>query len=566
MLSVKKSSQINSVLAFPKLKYFIRANTAVALLLFSIFLITFHSNGYADKFLELTAEEYRDQGYALQQKGNLFEALESYTKAIELGLESAVVLNDIGILYEQLGVQAQAERYYLSAVKLDEQYLPAYINLAYLYQKNGHVDRAAKYFKLRYELAGPNDPWAERAKEELLKISPEFKKELLSFEAERLSQEMVEQAHEEFYERILRANEHHKKGEEFLRSHQYRKAFIEFDYALTLTPKNPKVVKSIAEGYAQKGDDLLKNKRYNEAIKTFEKALEFAEEDPTIIGQIDVAKIEMAKQNISKHSDQAMQLLNEGDLKSAEEEIEKLLGIVEKDGKYVDQDLTKFEAIQTVEDHYVFEDRISRSIEHFQKGEAFFNDLKYQRAILEFDQALKLTPKNPKIIALKDQAELELAKLKIKEQSKRALQLLESGDANSARSEVKKMLGAIPGEPIFPVMEGENDRHGLQETRKAFDDRINYSVEHFQKGEMFLNEGKFQQAILEFDRALEVTPKNPKIIEMREQALVELTKLKIKKNSDEAIRLLESGDSVSAKNEIEAILTTIPSESAINSR
>ena len=77
-----------------------------------------------------------------RKKGNLYDALSYYTKAIELGLESPVVYNDMGVLYEQVNLRTKAEQFYLKAMALDDKYLPTYSNLAYYYQADGDQERA----------------------------------------------------------------------------------------------------------------------------------------------------------------------------------------------------------------------------------------------------------------------------------------------------------------------------------------------------------------------------------------------------------------------------------------
>src|SRR3989338_7492967 len=104
--------------------------------LFFISSITFHTFVSAG-ILEDTAEKYRASGYEQQQKGNLNEALANYTKATSMGIENQVIYNDMGVLYENIDMTSRAEHYYLSAIKLDSGYLPAYNNLAYFYQKHG---------------------------------------------------------------------------------------------------------------------------------------------------------------------------------------------------------------------------------------------------------------------------------------------------------------------------------------------------------------------------------------------------------------------------------------------
>ena len=123
-------------------------------LLLFISCITFHTNVSAG-IMEQTAEDYRALGYAEQQKGNINEALAYYTKAATLGVENPALFNDMGVLYEGIDLNSRAKQYYLKAIQSDANYLPAYINLAYLYQRLGRKEKAALYFKI-YKLHYPN--------------------------------------------------------------------------------------------------------------------------------------------------------------------------------------------------------------------------------------------------------------------------------------------------------------------------------------------------------------------------------------------------------------------------
>ena len=83
---------------------------SILVLLIFISCIAFHTIVFAD-ITQQTAEEYRALGYAEQQEGNLNEALSYYTKAISLGLQNSVILNDMGVLYEEIDLYPRAERY-----------------------------------------------------------------------------------------------------------------------------------------------------------------------------------------------------------------------------------------------------------------------------------------------------------------------------------------------------------------------------------------------------------------------------------------------------------------------
>lgn len=257
-------------------------HTSIALLVF-ISCITFHAIVSAD-IQDQAAEQYRTQGYEEQQKGNLNEALGYYTKAVELGLENTVLFNDMGVLYEEVDLNAKAEHYYLKAIASDKHYLPPYINLAYLYQRLGRKKRAAKYFKLRYELGDPNDPWAQKSKEELIKIRPEYRRWAQSLEADSLNKQLAAKFRAEFYQRVQRSQEYYKRGKKLFEDDKYKEAMKEYNLALRLTPENPKI----------------KDAR-NKVV------------------------LELAKESVREQSKQAIERLETGDTVSARHEIQKIL-------------------------------------------------------------------------------------------------------------------------------------------------------------------------------------------------------------------------------------------------
>lgn len=252
-------------------------------LLLTTSLITFQSFVFAATKQE-TAEEYRVKAYEEHQKGNLGEALSYYSKAISLGLENPTVLNDLGVLYEQMGLPARAESYYLQAVKIDKGYLPAYTNLGYLYLSTGNPASALKYFKIRFEQAESDDPWKEKITEEILKLEPEFRQVLIQDEANALHKEIVAKNRQDFYDKVLSAQAHYKKGLTLFKEKKYTQAIDAYDQALSLMPQNPKILKAR-----------------------------------------DKARLELAKKRFQGHSDQVLKMLDAGDTYSAKKEAQKML-------------------------------------------------------------------------------------------------------------------------------------------------------------------------------------------------------------------------------------------------
>lgn len=236
------------------------------------------------------AEEYRIKGYEAQKKGDLDEALSLYIKANEIGLDKASVYNDMGVIYEQLGIDEKAESSYLRAIKTDDKYLPAYSNLAYYYQRKGNLARSASFFKKRIEWGDPDDSWSRRAKSELWSMAdqlPHVKRWLQNQEVVDLNRDLVKKAQREFYVKIKRAQQYYEQGKSLEQEERYQEAIMAYNQALFLTPDNPKVKK--------------------------------ARERVTL---------RITKEDVQKHTDMAMRLLAVGDTASAKMEFRKILSII----------------------------------------------------------------------------------------------------------------------------------------------------------------------------------------------------------------------------------------------
>lgn len=254
-----------------------------AVLILSLSVLTIQSEVFAD-FRDKTAEDYRVKGYEEQQKGSYEKALSLYTKSLSLSPDNPVIFNDMGVLYEHVGMEDQAQRYYLEAIRVDKNYLPPYMNVAYLFERKGDIARAVEYFEKRIQLGKKGDRWTKQAQEEIDRISPERSRKLKREESGRIARELVEQSRKEFMMQIVRADKHYKKGLKFFGRRMYSEALEQYDQALTLTPDNPKVVRA-----------------RREAVE------------------------EQKKRDVHKRTEQALKLLEAGDVESAKEEYNKIL-------------------------------------------------------------------------------------------------------------------------------------------------------------------------------------------------------------------------------------------------
>ncbi|NGX42049.1 MAG: TPR repeat-containing protein YrrB [Chlamydiae bacterium] len=75
--------------------------------------------------------------FTQEQKGHFEKALEEYKKRQEAIADRPEAHLNLGIMYQNLGQNSQAESSYQNAIRLDKDYLPARFNLANLYNAEG---------------------------------------------------------------------------------------------------------------------------------------------------------------------------------------------------------------------------------------------------------------------------------------------------------------------------------------------------------------------------------------------------------------------------------------------
>ncbi len=114
-----------------------------------------------------TAVELRNSGLEMQRAGDFDSAIKYYQQALISDPKYATVHNDLGILYEQKGLDDKAKMEYLNALKINPHYIRAHSNLALLYEKSGDNNKAYYHWKQRAQLGQPDDPWTQKAKKRM---------------------------------------------------------------------------------------------------------------------------------------------------------------------------------------------------------------------------------------------------------------------------------------------------------------------------------------------------------------------------------------------------------------
>ncbi|MFH1874375.1 MAG: tetratricopeptide repeat protein [Pseudomonadota bacterium] len=93
------------------------------------------------------ADLHNNLGLVYQQKGLFANASTEFQKALELDDACVSCFNNFGLLKSSLGEVAEAQKYFEQAISLDPAYPNPYFNLAVLHEKSGDVGNAVKYYR-----------------------------------------------------------------------------------------------------------------------------------------------------------------------------------------------------------------------------------------------------------------------------------------------------------------------------------------------------------------------------------------------------------------------------------
>ena len=258
------------------------------LILFLIFIPIFYSQ--AESLSDQEARKYREEGYQLQQSGDLEGALAYYKKAAQMAPNYVEVLNDLGVVYEALGKDFKAIKTYKKVLEINSKFLPAYSNLAFIYERLQDNKNAVKYWQKRYELGKKGDYWWQVSRDHLIELgsySP-LKEELLQKKVESLFNEFVSQKQIEKDKITESVKVHFELGNKAFFEGDYLKAINAFAVVLSYDNIDEEIrVKTLnlyeqSEVYYIKNEALvntknaleyIKNSDYTSAEKRLQKAI-----------------------------------------------------------------------------------------------------------------------------------------------------------------------------------------------------------------------------------------------------------------------------------------------------
>jgi tetratricopeptide (TPR) repeat protein len=110
-----------------------------------------------DRAVIESADLYLAMGNQFYERGNTETAMHLYERGIGYEPENEFVLNNMGYYYHQQGEDVKAEEYLLRAVKADQYYERARMNLAVLYHDEKRYDEAVQQLIVLKKI-DPNNP------------------------------------------------------------------------------------------------------------------------------------------------------------------------------------------------------------------------------------------------------------------------------------------------------------------------------------------------------------------------------------------------------------------------
>lgn len=214
----------------------------------------------AENILDEEARIYREEGYKLQQFGDLDGALAYYQKAVQMIPNYAEALNDLGVVYEALGKDFLAIEMYKKVLAADSMFLPAYTNLAFIYERMRDNKNAVLYWQKRYELGEKGSYWWQTAREHLINLgsySP-LREELFQKKVDSLSKQLISKRQISKDKAREESKQHFKLGNSAFLEGDYRKAINEFAVVLSYDTIDEGIRRKTSKLYDQSEVNYMK--------------------------------------------------------------------------------------------------------------------------------------------------------------------------------------------------------------------------------------------------------------------------------------------------------------------
>ncbi|MBA4366420.1 MAG: hypothetical protein C0403_02145 [Desulfobacterium sp.] len=235
---------------------------------------------------------YNNLGLAIQNEGNLLQAIELFQKSIEIAPQYHSAYNNLGVAIESLGKAEQAKTLYRLAIKLEPDFKAPYVNLAFILLHTGDPEESIKYGM------------------EAIQIDPKFTEAYIIVGDSHQQLGNLKKSIRMYYKAIQidpRSDlAHNRLGEALLKTNKLDQSISHFQTALELKPKdnnyqenlnkvillqttlNIQIHKILSElknnqestiAYSKLGNLYLRQGKLDNAISYFQKVLSTTPED-----------------------------------------------------------------------------------------------------------------------------------------------------------------------------------------------------------------------------------------------------------------------------------------------
>ncbi len=201
--------------------------------------------------------EWFEKGVALGKAGNYKEAIEAFTKAIEIDPNNATAYRNRGLAYKSLGNNEQAIQDYDKAIELNPQYLDAYISRGIAYCTLSNFEQGRRDFNMAIKL-NPKDAGA-------------YNNRGIAYKSLGNYAEAIQD-----YSKAIELNPkdsgtYYNRGVAYYKIDNYKRAIQDLNKTIEINPKGAGAYKDVYKGIGLAYYNLG---NYKQAIQNFDKAIE----------------------------------------------------------------------------------------------------------------------------------------------------------------------------------------------------------------------------------------------------------------------------------------------------
>ncbi|MDP8266081.1 MAG: tetratricopeptide repeat protein [Candidatus Aceula meridiana] len=246
------------------------------------------------------------------------------------------------------------------------------------------------------------------------------------------------------------AGEYRRKGLSAQRQGFFEQALHYYGEALAISPADPEIYNDIGIAYEQMGNVYEAERHYLMALRidgsflpVYSNLAYFYKKQGKFAKAIKFFKrrMELGKTRDPWVAEAAVELK---ELSEISPSVKKWLSDFE--AQRLAQEMTKVNDQLLVEEKKAIVLKLTEEKRYMERARRYKEMKQYGRALIEYDEALSLDPQDISILELRHNVLLQMQKKEIQEHVSSALEKLESGDTESSKEEIRKILAIIPDE------------------------------------------------------------------------------------------------------------------------